>query len=199
LYYFFNAACYNKRMEQAYQDPTQTPPVEASTEEAGQPETSEVPKLDLTEPFSWQATEGVSAARGGIWYIAFAIVVIGLMSLAIFAFKSVTFAVLLLVMAVAVIVLSNKPPRIINYAISPKGVYVIDKLHDFSEFRAFGVSQETGYHSIILLPVKRFSPGLTLYFNEQDGERIVDLLGARLPLQEVKPDSLEKFIRLIKL
>ena len=54
-------------------------------------------------------------------------------------------------------------------------------------------------HSAILLPVKRFSPGLTLYFSEKEGEKIVDMLGARLPMQEIKPDALEKLIRMIKL
>ena len=80
-----------------------------------------------------------------------------------------------------------------------KGIDIADKLYDFSEFRAFGVIDEPGSPSIIVLPVKRFSTGVTLYFNIEDGERIVDMLGARLPLQEVKLDLLEKVIRLIKL
>ena len=39
----------------------------------------------------------------------------------------------------------------------------------------------------------------TIYFSEAEGEKIVDMLGARLPMQEIKPDALEKLIRLIKL
>lgn len=162
------------------------------------PDTSQ-PASRLSEPFSWKASEGVQVKRDGVWYVLFSLVVIGLMSLAVFVFKSVTFAILLPVMAVAVILLSSKAPREINYAISPKGIYVSDQLHDFSEFRAFGVIHDPEYLSIIVLPVKRFSPGLTLYFNERDGERIVDMLGARLPMQEVKVDSLEKLIRFIRL
>ena len=156
-------------------------------------------KLDLSQPFSWQATEGRQIHRGLVWYIVFSIVSIGLMALAILVFKSITFALLLAVIVVAVVLMTGKEPRIINYGISPKGVYVADKLYDFSEFRAFGVVQDIDSLSISILPVKRFSPGTTLYFNEEDGEKIVDLLGARLPLQEIKPDILEKFIRLIKL
>ena len=155
--------------------------------------------LDLTQPFSWQATEGRQVSRGVIWYVMLGVISIGLMALAIFIFKSITFAVLLVVIDIAVIVLTGKPPRSINYGISPKGIYVADRLYDFSEFRAFGVIDEPGNPSIIVLPVKRFSTGVTLYFNIEDGERIVDMLGARLPLQEVKLDLLEKVIRLIKL
>ncbi len=155
--------------------------------------------IDLTEPIAWNAPEGVRVQRGAVWYILFAIVLVGLMALAILVFKNWTFTILLPIMAVALFVLSNKNPQTINYAISPKGIYIADTLHDFSEFRAFGLLHENNQHSILLLPVKRFSPGLTIYFSEAEGEKIVDMLGARLPMQEIKPDALEKFIRLIKL
>lgn len=155
--------------------------------------------IDLTEPIAWNAPEGVRVQRGAVWYVLFAIVLAGLMALAILVFQNWTFAILLPIMAVALFVLSNKNPQTINYAISPKGIYIADILHDFSEFRAFGLLHENNQHSILLLPVKRFSPGLTIYFSEAEGEKIVDMLGARLPMQEIKPDALEKFIRLIKL
>jgi hypothetical protein cdiviTM7_02271 len=155
--------------------------------------------IDLTEPIAWNAPEGVQVQRGAVWYVLFAIVLAGLMALAILVFQNWTFAILLPIMAVALFVLSNKNPQTINYAISPKGIYIADTLHDFSEFRAFGLLHENDQHSILLLPVKRFSPGLTIYFSEAEGEKIVDMLGARLPMQEIKPDALEKFIRLIKL
>lgn len=162
-------------------------------------ETSPSDELNLTEPIAWNAPEGIRVQRGAVWYVLFAIVLAGLMALAILVFQNWTFAVLLPIMAVALFVLSNKNPQIINYAISPKGIYIADTLHDFSEFRAFGLIHDNDQHSILLLPVKRFSPGLTIYFSEAEGERIVDMLGARLPMQEIKPDALEKFIRLIKL
>lgn len=157
------------------------------------------PQPDLSQPFAWQAPEGVQTTRGSGWYALFSFVTISLLLLAIFIIKSTTFAVLLLVMAIAIILLVSTQPRVINYAISAKGVYVGDHLYDFSEFRGFGLLQERGVHSALLLPVKRFSPGVTIYFSEAEGELIVDMLGARLPMQDIKPDALEKVIRFIKL
>ena len=154
---------------------------------------------DLSEPFSWHAPETRGPARGLGWYLSFAMVIIVLMALSVFWIKSWTFTVLIPIMAVALLSLSTKTPRMINYAISPKGVYVADKLYDFSEFKAFGVIEYQGQFSVLLLPVKRFSPGLTIYFSEAEGETIVDMLGTRLPMQEIKPDALEKLIRIIKL
>ena len=157
------------------------------------------PKTELNQPISWQAAEEAQPSRGTVWYIVFVLVLIGLLALAIFVFKSITFAILLPVMAVAVIVLSNRKPVTLNYSISPKGVYVGDKLHDFSEFRSFGIIQGQSASQVILLPVKRFSNSVTLNFDNAMGEQIVDMLGARLPIQEIKPDSLEKLIDIIRL
>ena len=188
-------------MDTSPQPTPEQSPVSTDTPEAYQTpgDSQTTDKLDLAQPFSWHAPEGAQVARGTLWYVLFGVVALGLLALAILVFKSITFAILLVVMIASVVTLTGKTPRTINYGISPKGIYVGDRLHDYSEFRAFGVVQDPGFLSIIVLPVKRFSPGLTLYFDEADGEKIVDMLGARLPLQEVKPDVLEKLIRFIRL
>ena len=72
--------------------------------DSGQNETT-----NLHEPISWQATEATHEARGMVWYTVFAVIVAGLIALAIFVFQSITFAILLPVMAVAVIVLHTHP------------------------------------------------------------------------------------------
>jgi hypothetical protein len=179
------------------QEPQNLKPTESAKPSEQSPAAN--PALDLTEPIAWQAPEGVHTSHSVLWYIAFTLVVIGLMALSIFLLSSWTFAILIPVMAVALLLQLTRPPRIINYAISPKGVYVGDRLYDFSEFRAFGLLNDRGQNSAVLLPVKRFSPGLTIYFSETEGEAIVDMLGGRLPMQEIHPDSLEKFIRWLKI
>ncbi len=154
---------------------------------------------DLTQPISWQAPDGTMKQRGTGWYIAFSIVIIGLILAAIFIFKSITFAILLPVMATAVMLITVKPPQEINYSISPKGIYVGDRLYDFSEFKGFGIIMNPGHNSIILLPVKRFAPELTIHFSDEQGEKVVDMIGSRLPIQEIKQKSLDKLIDLMKL
>ena len=158
-----------------------------------------VPKIDLSEPFSWQAVEGVQHEHETNWYVAFGIVTVLLMLLAIFVLKDITFTILIPIMAIATFMLTRKPPRMVSYSISPKGIYIADKLYDFSEFKAFGVITDTEQPSIVLIPTKRFGFGATIYFDEADGERIVDLLGARIPMKEIKPDPIDKFIRWTKL
>lgn len=154
---------------------------------------------NLAEPISWQSSEGEQRHRSAIWYVMVLLVTAGLVALAVFLLNNLSFAILAPVMALALIVMSTRPPRMVNYSISPKGVYVGDKLFDFSEFRAFGITLKTAHNSATLLPVKRFSPALTIYFDDDQGEKIVDMLGARLPIVEVKPDFLDKLSRLLQL
>lgn len=189
-------SCYTTHMDTEQNQPQENTP---DTPLDANGETELRKPVNLAEPFSWTAPEGIRVTRGMGWYVAFGTVIIVLMVLAIFVFKSWTFAILLPVMAIAIVLLSVKPPRDINYAVGPKGIHIGDKLYDYSEFKAFGVHQDSDPLSIVVLPIKRFSTGITLYFSEADGERIVDMLGARLPLQEVKHDSFEKLIRLIRL
>ena len=67
------------------------------------------------------------------------------------------------------------------------------------DFKAFGLLHEDGHNSIMLIPVKRFSPAVSVYFPEDAGEAIVDMLGARLPMRELKLDIMDKLIRRLRL
>ena len=82
---------------------------------------------------------------------------------------------------------------------SAKGLYVGDRLYDLSEFKSFGVIHDGAEFSIMLIPVKRFLPGVTVYFPEVLGEQIVDFLGARLPMQELHLDIIDKVVRKLRL
>jgi hypothetical protein len=51
----------------------------------------------------------------------------------------------------------------------------------------------------MLLPTKRFKPGVSVYFPEEAGEAIVDMLGARLPMQEFHLDIIDKLVRKLRI
>jgi hypothetical protein len=151
------------------------------------------------EPIHWQGTEYVHHEKDALWFIIFGIVVAILMAIAIFFIQSPTFAVLIPVMAVALIVYARRPPRLIDYTISPKGLYVNDQLYPFADFKGFGVIRDGNEYSIMLIPTKRFRLGVSIYFPESAGEAIVDALGARLPMQEMKLDVFDRIIHKLRI
>lgn len=148
---------------------------------------------------NWQAQDLLIGEKTGKWYVFFALVVIAMLGVSIWM-QSWSFSALIIVSAIGVIALrKTNHSQIISYSLSNKGVYMADKFHSYEEFRAFGVLKESGVYSIVLLPKKRFSPSTTIYFDKNDGEKITDIIGSRLPMEEVKHDMIDKIIRKINL
>jgi len=152
------------------------------------------------EPVHWSSSEYIHEEKNIVWFIIFAIVVVVLIAIDIFLLQSYTFSALVVVMAIAVVIYSRRPPHLVDYTLSiNQGLYVGEKLYHFNNFKAFGLINDRGNHSIMLIPIKRFAPGVSVYFPEEAGEKIVDILGARLPMETLKLDFVDVIIRKLKL
>lgn len=165
------------------------------------PEAAEAPPVEQVDspPLRWQAQEYIHLEKGIWWYVIFGVVALGLIAADIFFLRSWTFSVLVIVMSVAVIMFLRRPPRTIQYAVSPRqGLYIGEQLHHWEEFRAFGIVEDSGHYSLMLVPVKRFSPGISVYFPEEIGEQLVDVMAARLPMEELKLDFVDALIRKLR-
>lgn len=152
------------------------------------------------EPVYWTASEYIHEEKGILWFVAFVIVCLVFIATDIIWIKSYTFSVLVVVMAVSLVIFSRRPPRMIDYTLSgDQGLYIGEKLYHFSEFKAFGLIRDHDQHSIMLIPTKRFATGVSVYFPEEAGEKIVDILGARLPMEDLKLDVVDIIIRKLRL
>ena len=178
--------------------PIQPVPDDELIDDSDQP----IQSLAEDEPVYWSAKEYIHQEKNGLWFVVFGLVIVAFIALDIFVIQSFfySFSILIVVMAIAVIIYSRRPPRTIDYTLSgDQGLYVGDRLYHFSEFKAFGLVRDQGEHSIMMIPVKRFSPGLTVYFPEEAGEKIVDIFGARLPMQDLKLDIIDVIVRKLRL
>jgi len=152
------------------------------------------------EPVHWVASEYIHEDKNSLWYVIFAIVVLAFIAVDLLFIKSYTFSILVIVMAVAVIIYSRRPARTVDYTLSgDQGLYIGERLYHFSEFKAFGLIRDHDQHSIMLIPTKRFSAGVSVYFPDEVGEKIVDILGARLPMKTLKLDAIDIIVRKLRL
>lgn len=182
-----------------YAQPTQPEPTPLEEEtpiyESVSPE-----QLAPDVPVTWTAQEYVHLDKNPMWYILFVLIALALIAADIFFLKSYTFSALVIVMAIALVVYIRRPPRAITYALSAQqGLYVGERLYRFEEFKSFGLIQDGEHNSIMLIPTKRFSPGVSVYFPESAGEQIVDILGQRLPMEELKLDVIDLVVRKLRL
>lgn len=177
-----------------YQPVEESEDTSTAEADAGQVSDSEDDSL-----VQWSANDSTENEKNRIWYIVFSIVVVFLIALDLFALKSYTFSVLVVVMTVTLLMLSRRPPQLINYSLTEKGLYIGQRLYSFGDFKSFGLIDDQKRQYIMLLPIKRLSPGLVVYFPFEAGEKIVDFLGARLPMQELKLDVVDKIVQKLHL
>lgn len=155
-------------------------------------------KQNQNDIVNWDAEEYVQRDKRAGWYIGFSVVVLGLIALSV-VLKWWTFTALVALSAVALIIYSVRPPRKLHYSLSSKGISEGSNLYNYEDFKSFGVLQDGDNYAIVLTPTKRFSPRVTVYFPQENGEAIVDAFGARLPMEEVKLDMLDKIVRMLRI
>lgn len=147
----------------------------------------------------WRAKEYIAPEKNMLWYVGlFAIVAAGI-ALDIFVLKAWTVSLLLVAIAAVLIVMTVRPSRDIKYKLSRDGLLIDNQLYALNEYKAFGVIHDGKENSVFLIPVKRFKPGLSVYFPVESGEQIVDILGQYLPMQEIHLDFIDKVVRFLRL
>ena len=180
---------------------------EATTEDASiqvdeniESQTNENENTDVTIPVDWIAPEYFVGAKGKMWYFLLGIMAAVFIAVSIFLFQSYSFAILVLVMAIALVVYTKRPPQEIKYTLSvQQGLYIGDKLYNLQDYKSFSIVQNNNRNFIELIPIKRFSPALSVYFPQDAGERIVDILASRLPMEQTKPDIMDKIIEKLRI
>lgn len=148
----------------------------------------------------WQAKEYITADRNPLWYVGLGLFVIATIVLDIFVLKTFfTVSLLAIVIAAVLVVMHVRAPRMIRYRLDDSGLMVDDQMYPLSEYRAFGVLYDGKENSIHLIPVKRFRPSLQVYFPVEAGEALIDSLGARLPMEELQLDFVDRIVRFFRL
>ena len=199
----------------SYWQPTETsaPAPEGQSVEAPPQEQVAVPSSQVTAPesvsetedsnqallstISWEASEFVHREKDMIWFVGVAAVGVVLLGLSVWL-QAWTFTVLIIVMVAAIFFMAVRPPRVVHYQLSGSGLQIGEQHYQYHDFRAFGVVQDEAMYYITLLPIKRFMPAIDVYFPEEHGEQIVDVLGAHVPMQTIKLDSIDNLMKRLR-
>ncbi len=151
------------------------------------------------EAISWTASEFIDHQKSAGWFLILGIIAIAASVGLWFITGGEWFASLIVILfAVIFGIGAARRPRELEYAISADGVRIDQKLFPYSELRSFSVVQVGAIESILLLPAKRWQPTLSLYFDQNDAEKIVDTLGSFLPYEERTTGATDKFLYKIR-
>lgn len=150
------------------------------------------------ELVNWEAREYIVREKNTGWWIGFAVVVVALCVVAILIGQWLFLAVIVLA-AISLVLHVTRKPRTLHYSLSKDGLSEGNNLYSFGDFRSFGILSENNHYSLVLTPKKRFGMRVTVFFPETEGEQIVDIFGARLPMEPVKLDLMDKLVRWLRI
>jgi len=152
---------------------------------------------DGNDVISWEASEYVHNDKGSAWLIGLIVVLVIFVGAALF-FQQWSFAAIILVMGIAFGVFAFRLPRTLSYKLDDDGVEIDGKLYPYNDFRAFAILEDGAFFTMTLIPIRRFSPAISIYFAETDGERIVDVVGDHLPMEHIEPDLIDTLMRRLR-
>jgi hypothetical protein len=146
----------------------------------------------------WTASEYIAHEKSAGWHVGLVLVSLVVAVFAWFITKDVLTASVIVIAGVVLSMYGARRPNQLQYQLDNHGLSIGQKHFSYADFRAFSIIPEGTFASIALIPNKRFLPMTTLYFAPEDGDRIVDILGAHLPHQERKADAVDTFMRRIR-
>ncbi len=194
---WYNMVMANKKDEKSTEETTELTIAEAAEVDG----TATEPTKPVAEPIpeiTWEAEEYIVHEKNSWWYVGLVAVALVLVGLAVLL-QAWTFLAVVVLSVIALVVYTLRPPRVLHYSLGKEGLREDQRLYPYADFKSFGLLHEGQHFAIVLTPRKRFAPRITVFFPETQGEKIVDAFGARLPMEEVKLDLLDKLIKFLRI
>lgn len=147
----------------------------------------------LQNGLEWQSSEYIHHEKSIGWMLALIGVTVLFVAVAILLLQW-SLAVVLVIMMIAFGYYAVRKPRVITYKLDHDKLTIGAKEYPLTSFRSFGVVKEGAFYSIRLIPVRRFGLLQAAYVSDKEGEAVVDILGAHLPMEEMHTDPIERFM-----
>ncbi len=149
--------------------------------------------------FSWTASEYIEHERSAGWYLMLLLGTVLLAGAVYLLTKEYFAAGIIAVLGVIVGIYARQKPRQMTYELNESAIRVGEKSYGYGLFKSFSLIKEGGLNSIQLLPLKRFMPPISAYYDGADEEKITDILGEHLPYEDARPDRVSNISRRLKL
>ncbi|HWB39306.1 MAG TPA: hypothetical protein VG604_03645 [Candidatus Saccharimonadales bacterium] len=147
------------------------------------------------DSINWVGPEFIASEKPGGWYAGLLVVTLVFAALLFLLTGSIITVAAVIVGGLMVGVYGAREPRQLEYRLGASSLSVGNRHFSYENFRAFSIIKDNGIASIDFMPLKRFSPILTVYFHPDDEQVIAKLLSNRLPYQDRNPDAIERLMR----
>lgn len=189
----------NPNNEQHFFRPeSETAPTVPEYSDFDQPQPADLRMQHSGEGVTWTASEFIAHHKEPGWYLIF-VAVWSAIAGGIFLITRDWFNTIVVIIAgVLFAVVASRQPRQMQYAVDDHGITIGRRTYPYSDFRSFSVLEEGAFRSMTFMPLKRFMPPLSIYYDPADEDRIADVLTAHLALEDHKHDPIDRLMRRIR-
>ena len=183
--------------------PVQTSPSVVTELPADGPEPSSpyeapaVPEQNM-QSVSWTASEYIAHNKGTAWFVALGLGLFAASAVIYLFTRDIFTALAIAVAGITFGVFAARAPRTLEYAIDDEGIHIGQKLYPYNVFKSFDVTEEGSLPAIQLMPLKRFMPPLTVFYDVAQEDVVIGALTTYLPHQEHQPDAVDRLARRIR-
>lgn len=157
------------------------------------------PKPPTDNTFSWTASEYIDHNRGGSWYFLLLLGTAALAAGTYFLTKEYFAVGTIVAVGIIVAIYARQKPKQVTYELSNSGLRIGEKLYAYGLFKSFALLNDGGLNSVQLTPLKKLMPPISAYYEAADEEKITDILGQHLPIEEAKSNAVDRLSRRLRL
>jgi len=158
---------------------------------------SQKPQED-SKSLTWTASEYIALHKNIGWFVILGIAITLLSTIVYLITRDVIPSVAILILGSIFGIVGARKPQELTYIVNDSGINVANRHYFYTDFKSFSVMEDGAIHSIILTPLKRFMLPLSLYFEPNDEQEIIDVVSKYLPLESLQYDNLDKLMRKIR-
>ena len=163
-----------------------------------QSEPSATNKQAKTNTVSWAASEYIDHKQGSGWFFGLTAATALLATAVYFLTKDYFATGIIVVLGVVVGLFAKRTPRQLSYELTSDGIKIEQKTYPYNLFKTFSIVQDGILTSIDFMPVKRFMPPVSAYFDPADQDKIIAILEQHLPYEERQLDGVERLSRRLR-
>jgi len=147
---------------------------------------------------SWTASEFIAHQKPLTWYALLGLGSVIVAGGVLLLTNDKISAVMVIIVAIIFGVMGARQPRTLVYSLTHNGLRIGEKFYSYADFKSFSVLEDGAFFSILLLPMKRFMPGVSIYYPPEQEDSILAVLGTYLPHEKREVDALDRFMRKVR-
>lgn len=149
---------------------------------------------DQVKSVSWEAYEHHHTQKGSDWFWVLGIVTVAV-TVAAILLGNMLFGILLFVAGLVTALHANREPRIIEHAVTSRGVQVGEKMYPYSTLDVFFIDEENPHGPQLLIQSQKlFMPLIILPLPEEYVDDIEELVASRLPEEFIEEPFANKLL-----